>query len=477
MRKGDRSETTRLLRIIKSPSLPRSKRTPIANLARRAGQLDLAMRIMTPIVRPKTPISPSPTSEELATYALILLGLGAQEECEMVLGQADEASPEVLLAQAFSRIRSWNYKDAIEFLEKYIECQGLSDYQIMIARVNLAASLIATGALQSGRKMLEKIRLETERESWTLLHRNSLELLAQTAVLENKPSQARKILEKFDDRDDDLFVQKWLAIAALKEAPNRSSRRMGLAAVKKQATKLRHWETVRDCDYHLALASEDQDLMLKVYFGTPHFAFRERVRTTCSNWLKLSDSHIMTLTGVPYADRQFDLKNAIELENSNVCLPKEKALHKALRTLASDLYRPFMVGSLFSAVYRGEYYNHASSPQRVSYLVHRLRTWLELSDIPVEISNDRDGYRLSPSKKYGFVYRDFSVEQKTAGHEPFRDWIARLEPLRGTDFSVHAVASQIPTSERSARSFLSWAIDSGVLARIGSGRSIRYRFV
>ena len=160
-----------------------------------------------------------------------------------------------------------------------------------------------------------------------------------------------------------------------------------------------------------------------------------------------------------------------------MCLPKEKALHKALRTLASDRYRPFMVGSLFSAVFRGQHYNHVSSPQRVSYLVHRLRAWLDANDIPIDILNDRDGYRLSPSKKYGFVYRDFSVEQKAAGHEPFRDWIARLEPLRGTDFSVHAVASQIPTSERSARSFLSWAIDSGVLARIGSGRSIRYRFV
>ena len=490
MRSGERSEARRLLLLLKDHakgrSLVRAKRSAAASLARRAGLLPLAMQIMSPIVRPKTPLSPPLTAEELATYGLILLGLGAHEECDHVLNQADPTHPEVLIAKAFAKIRTWNYREAIGYLESYIQNPTLNSYQRMIAMVNLAASLVAVGELQRGRSLLETILVETKKAAWSLLHRNGLELLAQIAVQEDRLQEAREILEKLASTEDDLFVQKWLTIARLRETPNSQLTQDATLALQSHAARINHWETVRDCDYHLALARKDPALMLKVYFGTPYRSYRERIRETTSDWLKIPSTYSMTLLGLPPPSRVFDLRSASEVhpsevDRSDVRLPKERVLHKALKTLTSDLYRPFMVGSLHSSIYPGEHFNYASSPQRIAFLIHRLRAWLDENGIPLDILNNRDGYRLAPDDQYGFQYHDHLRQDDVTAQEPtqyqlYHVWLESLSPLKGKAFSVHDVAAQLQIADRTARYFLSWATEESLLQRLGAGRGIRYRF-
>lgn len=480
MRNGERKDARRLLLLLKShvkdQTLARAKRSPAASLARRAGLFALAMQIMAPIVRPKTPIAPPPTPEELATYGLILLGLGAHEECDHVLETASPTHPEVLIAKAFSKIRTWNYREAIGYLRAYAQDQNLTAYQKMIASVNLAASHVALGELTEGRALLTNILPETKREGWSLLHRNGLELLAQTAVQEDRLKEAEEILAQMTGTEDDLFVQKWLTIAHLRTHPSSLNSQEAAQALKARATKLNHWETVRDCDYHLALARKDRDLMLKVFFGTPHLSYRDRIRRTTSDWLEIPKLHAMTLSGVTAPDRVFDLQAATELGQSDIRLPKERVLHKALRALTSDLYRPFMVGSLHAFAYPGEHFNYTSSPQRVAFLIHRLRAWLDESSIPLDILNDRDGYRLAAGEPYGFQFHDVSARNEPTRFQLYYGWLDNLEHLRGQDFSTHDVANHLKIADRTARYFLRWATEENLLQRHGAGRGIRYKF-
>lgn len=488
MRSGERAEARRLLLLLKDHtkgkinghSLNRAKRSKAASLARRAGLLPLALQLMSPIVRPKTPISPPATDEELATYGLILLNLGAIEECDRILETANQLHPEILIAKAFSKIRSWNYSKAIEYLESYTAQPALTPYQKMTALVNLAASFVAIGDLKRGRSLIENILTETEQQGWSLLHRNSMELLAQTAVQEEHFDEARKILEKMTATEDDLFIQKWLTIANLKESPESRSSQDSILKLKNRATELNHWETVRDCDYHLALARQDNPLMLKVYFGTPFKSFRDRIRHSTSEWLTIPRTHSMTMTGTPAPPRVFDLRQASEIQQSDVRLPKERVLHKTIKTLTSDLYRPFPVGSIHSSVYAGEQFNFSSSPQRVAFLIHRLRAWLDESGIPLDILNNRDGYRLSSSDAFGFQYWDqgpeFPATDAPNSNRLYEEWLESLSHLRESDFSAHDVAKQLKIAERTARYFLKWAIEANLLMRVGSGRGIRYRF-
>ncbi len=486
IRSGQREKARAVLVRLKGMQIPRARASSLATLARRAGLLPLALQIMSPIIRPKVTLEKEATDAEKAAYAVILLGLGASTEALEILSNADSKNAEVLLSLAFTHINRWDYASAIVYLKRYLASEEPTSYQKLIGRVNLAASFVATGNAFEARPLLKGILQETRANNWMLLQKNALELCAQIAIQNQEWEHAEQFLQEAsrvgsaDGKSDlnDFFVRKWQAIAAVLKFGAKPETIDGLAKVRELALSLSHWETIRDCDYHRAIALKDPQLALSVYFGTPYARFRDRLTESSSSWLAIPDEYVWNpLGGVSgsTAGRVFNIRRGEEI-NGAATLKPGKGLHCALETLTSDFYRPFLVGSLHSAVFPGEHFNPVSSPRRVAFLVHRLREWTEEHEIPVNIVVNKDGYRLQAEKPFAFLVSRSPVSKAEGDPSHYLVMLDKLKEQWGSRyFTVTQVSDQFEISLRTARYFLKWAAEKKKLKRIGTGRATQYK--
>lgn len=482
IRAGQRDQARELLLKLKGKIIPRARACEMADLARRSGLLQLAMQIMMPIVRPKVPLSPPPSDQEISSYAIILLGFGASLEALELLENGSPQNAEVLLAKAFSYMNRWDYECASVHLREYLQIGSMSQYQQMIARVNLAACLAAMSRIHEAQVLIDLILRETFDQQWNLLHKNALEIGAQMAIQSRNWSLTETMLLRASEKSevafntDDVFIKKWKAIFQIeKEGPNPILLEE-FSQIQAEAHRNGHWETIRDCDYYKALSLKDEKLFLKVYFGTPFRSYRQRIAKRAEGWIDIPLSYIRQMSSEDSL-RVFDL-NSGEENLGSAKLKPGKSLFNALSTLVADAYRPFMIGSLHAAVFPGEHFNPQSSPRRISFLLHRLRDWFQENQIPLQIEFSKEGYRLKSDGSYAFQL--VTQSQMPMDQEPAH-YLVMLQKLKqgwqNIHFTAIDVASKLGISERSARYFIRWALEKNKVERLGAGRSTQYKLV
>lgn len=493
IRGGQRDQARAVLQKLKGKKIPRARSCEMADLARRAGLLPLALQIMMPILRPKVPLDTPPTNQEISCYAIILLGFAASLEALELLESGDPDDLDILLAKAFAYMNRWDYQSATEHLRRYLELGAkpshkskVSPYQLMIAKVNLAASLVATAKTQEGKTLINEILQVTFDEQWNLLHKNSLEIGSQLAIQDRDWRLASDLLKRASEQSegvyntDDVFVKKWKAIALIEKEGATPEALAALSQIQSEAARNGHWETIRDCDYHKALALKDEKLFLQVYFGTPFQSYRDRIAKRAEGWIKIPSTYVRQMNSEP-SNRVFDLIKGEESLGPAKLKPG-KSLFNALSTLVSDFYRPFVIGNLHAAVFPGEHFNPISSPRRISFLLHRLRDWFQENEMPLQIEFSKEGYRLKSEGPYAFqlvpLGQDKAQSQNKTEGDPAH-YVVMINKLReewpATPFTAIDVASRLGISERSARYFIRWALERNQLHRLGSGRSTQYK--
>ncbi len=480
IRAGNREQARAILTCLKGEAIPRARASSFATLARRAGLLPLALKIMLPFIRPAVPLDKEASDEEKATYAIILLGIGASTEALEILATGNPQNSEINLALAFTHINRWDYVAAVRFLRNYLSIDGMIPYQRMVARVNLAASYVALGDVHEGKPLLEQIMVATAENHWHLLHKNALELSAQLALQEQDWVRANQLLERAalsagnGFNLEDFFVRKWKAVMAVLRGDSPAQALAELNLVREVALQNGHWETVRDCDFHRALATKDEALLSRVYFGTPYESFRNRITKHSAGWFNPPASFVWEMSGEK-ASRIFDLRTGEE-SGSDVRVKPGKGLHQALSVLTSDFYKPFVIGSLHSSLFPGEHFNPISSPRRVSFLIHRVREWLSESNIPVVINAGKEGYRIEAEAPYAFLMGAASAPVDSGEPAHYQIMFEKLKS-RWPDgaFGAADAAEHLGVSMRTARYFVKWALEGKKLKRLGSGRSTQYR--
>ncbi len=478
VRAGRRSEARELLSQLQISSIPRGRACEISNLARRCGMFDFGLQLMRPIIRPKVKASTEPTSSEKSTYSLLLLGVGAVPEAWELLESADQTSAEIKLSKAFIQINRWNYRAAVPLLRDYLLI-AKDLYQKTVAQVNLAASLVVIGKAVEARELLNSIHQTTSQNRWSLLQKNAHELSAQIAIQEKDWNLADQLLNlaATGNNDgaglDDLFVQKWKAFASILRNPQSNDALKAVLAVRKAALNSNHWETVRDCDFHQAIATRDPNLLVNVYYGSQHPSFKERLENSSAGWTEIPRESVWQMDAKP-SSRIFDLHSAEEVGGTAKLKPG-KSLHLALKVLTSDSYRPFLVGSLHNAVFPGDHFNPDSSLRRVAFLIHRLRAWLKENKIPVQVIVNEQGYRLQTTGPYAFLLRkNLETKSDDSPTHSLRMHEKLLKKYAEEPISVTQIAEILEISVRSARYFAGWAVSSGRAKKLGSGRSTQY---
>lgn len=469
---------------LKMSEVPRNRAADLANIARRANLSSWGLKLMRPILRPETPLSQPPTTREAAIYAALLIKLGALQEAIEILSQQDQRDADVLLYSAFAQVSQWNYTLAIPLLEEYCRHPAINPYQKCVAQVNLAAAYVFIEDQEATEKLLAEIRQITQNNKWNLLFENALELSAQAAITAKRWKEADQFLKKAEARSPSsshhyhLFTHKWRAILNLIRTNGSSESLNTLITVRRQATERGHWETLRDCDYFLALQTKNFPLFNHVYFGTRYQGYRERMKKAFGNKFQPTDSYIWQPEGIK-AKRIFDLELAVE-SDGYVQLKAGQTLHRMLKALASDFYRPLPIGSLFSLIFPGEYFNPFSAPKRISLALQRLRSWAEKNAVPISIEVNQEQYQLHLNGPYGLLVKERSSPSEPKSHPEKISLPIQLDRLKSKfsdrSFTSADAAHALSISPRSANTLLKWAVENSGLRRQGNGRATRYIF-
>ncbi|MCB0386514.1 MAG: hypothetical protein KDD43_14065, partial [Bdellovibrionales bacterium] len=401
-----------------------------------------------------------------------------REASQLLETKGTETIPQALLYQGFSHMTRWQYSKAITYLRRYISAKPIDPYQKLIAKVNLCASYVFVGKHSSAQALLEKVLRTTERKNLSLLKGNSHELLAQVFFNQKKYPEARKQLElsyqslKHSKTIGHFFVKKWRVLLELKTHKNPKDILPSLHALRREATKMKHWESVRDCDFYFLDITEDPQLFDYLYFGTPYQDFRKRLHAAHPNHPSISPSYIWH-PGQPKqkGSEYLDLKAGVDF-GRHLDIKPAQLHHRLLMTLSQDFYRTFGVGNLFSFLYENEFYNPITSPERVYKAIQRFRSWAESSSTPLDIQENLGQYRLRTTGAYGIlvepntrIYTQIEVQRHRLKHE----W-------RNQAFTTRQAGLTLNLSASAVRELLKNLTRQGLLLTYGQGPRQKHTF-
>lgn len=459
-RTGESRRVHHALSEIPNKEIPPKWRLPLANIARRGGLVLLGLRLLAPALKAE------PSNEELAEYGVLLQKNGSVREALNTLEKIDTTEiPEALLYRSFCLFTRWEYAAARPLLEKYVASPALGDYQRTIGMVNLASALLMVQDFSGSTKLLQELIEICSSANYARLEGNCHELLAQVHLqksewlnAEAELAKAEKLLAN-DFSLDHFFVRKWKAvISAL-----RNQDREPLDCLREEALELKHWESVREADLFLVKLTGDEELFQRVYFGTPHQSYRDRLRIECP---KIEPREELILGS---GDRVFDLTLG-ELDGETV-FKSGKKIHQLICMLFLDLYRPQRLAHLFAELFPEENFNAFSSPNRIHQLTRRAREAVAHEGLPLTIEENAGTY--SASLQAGLMVR-LTGERKVTSSEHAH--LIRLKLLYpDLQFSAREARMKLGVPLTTFNRVLKYGLESKLLSQHGNGPKTRYK--
>ncbi|HUP57503.1 MAG TPA: hypothetical protein VM598_08640 [Bdellovibrionota bacterium] len=476
IKQGDSAQAKRKLRPVNRNEIDRKDLARACGVATRAGLPELAIRWLNPIVRAERKLLHPATEREKAEYAIALIRIGAQPEALGILKDLSaRENPQVLLFRAVGHFSQWDYLSALPVLEEYLT-HPVTEYQRLVGLVNLSAALIFESLYDRAEEVLSRALAAAREAKATLLLGNCLELSAQLALAQGSLKEADEHLKnasaEFAESGsiDSFFVRKWRAVLDLKRSAT-SERIARLGAIRAEGLELRHWESVRDCDFYLASHTRDSSLVAHLYHGTPFARFRQRIREEIGPGLEIPPSFDWQLGSGRAGGPLIDLELGEEVSSGRRLKP-DQIPHRLLKALAHDFYRPYTVAGLFGRMFPNDYFHPVYSVGRVHQALVRLRQWLASARIDLLIDESHGHYRLGARKPVR-IRTTLASQREQPLEAPLRK--LRSE-FASRPFSSREASRCLAMPLRSAIRCLVGAVDSGSLSKQGAGRKVRYRF-
>ena len=454
IRRGRIFQARRLFARIEFKKLTRAETLSAANVARRVSKIDLGLKLLYPFVYPEH-AGVSPREAERAEYATLLSLAGCVREALDLL--PTPKSPESLLARAWCLFETWNYEDALALLRSYIKEQK-DPYYVFAGRVNLAEALYSTGDSKESLEHLSAAISFAESAGYDRLLANALHLrarslaeLGQFKKSDADLAHAASIFGTSPTADAFLIGRQRVFNRARKTKDLRPLRRLRV-----EATRGKHWESVREIDFQSLSIEFHEKVFEKLYFGTPHEDYRARLVNAFAR--KAPESFIWGRSRALGLDLESGWLSGGELT---------KQLHRLLAQLASDLYAPQSLGQVFSGVFPGERFHWQHSPNRVHQVLNRLRRFFKEQRIPLDVACVDSFYSLRMTGPFAIrIPRSVSLD---------RDPLAQLRAKFNSAFTAGDARLLLKMPKSSLTRLLRDAVESGELEVIGVGRGTRYR--
>lgn len=452
-------------------------------MARRVGLPFITLNYLKAIVRPPDGSHSFANAEEKSEYACALIKEGLVAEGLKILSTVNpQEFPDALLYTCFGLFTRWDYESAEPKLKLYLK-QNITNYQKLVGQTNLIAALVFLNKTDEAQYYLNDLLTKTSQIEYKLIHSYGLELSGQCQIEQKNYSKAEEFFmaagnySAQSSTSTPFMVRKWLAITELlKSSRHNLSKDINIYKIQNEAIKLNDWETVRSCDLHLAICTEDSELIQKVYFGTPHHKLRLKIKSKAHSFFQMPEYYNQIITNTDCVDlnssRSFDIENAIEIESSTK-LKQGFVLHRLLKVIAADFYKPIRANEIFSLVFTSEYFDPVVSVNRVHQAIKRLRIWLETHNIPIEITENQNTYKLTSPSKY--ILRWPQTHQSLTKDEYSNNVLKKH--FTNQVFSTKEASRALQVSERTASRILKNAATDGLVEIHGSGPNTKYKFL
>lgn len=473
---GHVSDAQKCLKALNPAKVPRELRLDFAAMCRRVNLPQTALILLHRAVRGDNHTLPTANSDERAEYAANLIRIGAVTEALQILNAiAPSTCPQALLFRVHAHYSQWEYAATIPLLHQYIAAPKLTDYERLVARANLAASLVHERNAGEAAPLLEALHRET-RENSPVIHASILKLQAELNLYLKRWMMAERKLDeawaavKDPNGLDAFLIRKWRVIQKLMQSPDAVAL-AGVNKLREEARKRKHWETLRQLDYLVAIHTGNEATLTKVCFGTPFSAFLSSAEHDLSRKIQLPRNYEWKPDGVTRTSEELRL----DLTGSNSPFAGGSQSHVLLLALTSDFYRPFWAGRLYSTLSPQNHYHPVHSLHAVHQAIYRLRKHLLRSNLPLVIHEEDRTYRLSIVRGANIsilVPRNDTYSRERATHA-----LQNLSKLfRDREFRSAEAAEHLHCSGRNVQYLLREAVASKKVLRLGTAKNTRYRF-
>jgi|GEM_PF-1036020 len=493
----------------KLSSTPKALLVEIAALCRRCRMHELSVRILNPIVRgpeaSRRKFSGG-TEQERMEYAAALVQIGLEAEGDELLRSIDpDRYPLSLQFRAFACFTRWDYGAAVPLLRRQLAHPDIDSYQRLVARVNFVSALVGSRLWEEAEHEWSSLISEAEKAGNKLLVGNLLQIGANLYLSGRNLARGSGVLERAEEffqetgSVDWMLVRKWRGVHELLRG-GAAARARGLrilGEVRGIAADRGVSETVRDCDFQRAQVLEEEDLLRRLWFGTPFPGYRTRLKEFAAY---VPDSTVRSFDWECSGDSSEGGKNTVEFldiataslvgkrRRKRQILKPGQIPHRLLAALSQDFYRTLKLPALHGAVFPGQHFNPVSSPNVLHQAMRRLRAQLAHSAPDIVIDERHGAYRLQRQPGGSLLIRiPRSIREVAEAGTPSRESGQRLRieallgPIRqalgASEFSRSELERSAALPGRSAGRLLEEAIKAGLLERLGAGPATRYRFI
>ncbi len=468
-----------LVETIAAKTLIRRDRVKIANFARRTGNAKLGQQLLAPIINVEHKKILSGTPTEIVEYAACLSRLGIRSEAMRLLSLVTPTEcHEVLLHRALIYISTWDYFNAKKVLLEFISQPRISEYEALVAKVNLSAAAIFLREYESASTIIDQVLKSTSSDQSRLIRMNALELLAQANLGQCDYSAASRNLATAETLAEkgglyEFFISKWKFVTLLHLQGVNLSTKQNYLKLKQEANKHQHWESIRDCDYHWAKASKNNLLAKKLFFGTPYLLLKERYMELGINNAQDFKYRVPGTTSKVDPNCATILFNSGEIMKTSHFFKPGQIMHRTFQALSQDLYRPQTLIDIFAILFPEETYIPSLAVLRVHQALHRLNKTFKDWNLGL-IVKSHDGFytlKTEPSRQGIIIFEANNNELKTIDRCNLHTLAAAFGK---SSFTTIKAAQLFEISVRSASRTIRQFEKSGHLKRIGCGPSCRY---
>lgn len=463
-------------------AIPVKKLSPVdlslhCSFLRRLGLSATAIQLLRPLVYPKARISNVASPIEVLEYAACLIRLGILGEAEQLLKTLSfKLYPVALIRLAFLEIARWDYQQSNVYLEKYLQIASADSYEFAIAQLNYLQGLAYLSQTETGFQFAKDLIRQFRLKKYNLLLVGALEFQAELHRQNKDFNQARKsINEAFEilgasSTIDEFLLRKQNAIIDLYDSLSDESLKK-VYKLKEEARLRSHFESVRDLDYHLSLATKDKELLMNCFFLTRAEGFRSRIRNACSslNW-QIDFSHFRIDGKSRKSDKQnkvYRLNITSMVGEHKTNLQKNQKLIMLLRTLLSEGYAPQFVPDLFEAVYPGEHYSPIHSKIKVHQAISRLN---------MQIRRNRWPFQILYSKKSGYKVKFLQTVDLAFSPEINDECFLQVQKKFGVNsFSLEQLLEVLNKPRRSVFRLIDTWAELRIIEKAGNNRNRTYR--
>lgn len=462
----------RRLLALRKKKVPADFLLRFSHLARRAELPSLGITTLSPAVHPRGRKKIIGSDEHVVEYAACLIRVGACREANKLLSSKNlDSNLEALFFRAGLHVKEWNYSQAVPLFREYVEKTATSPYTCSIGRINLALSLVFEEKYDEAALLINEVLTTDGNAKWKLVKGNAYRILGGLEFYRgnyefalNAFHHAHKIF--VDSKSIDHFlIKKWVHLTNYFLSKGSKPSLAEVQKNREEAVQRQHWESVRDIDYQLAVFHHDDELLLKVYFGTPFEGFRKRL-------LKRVPDLVVPETYQWRIGEKLKGK-VVRFSEKDLGLKPGLSLYRLYLALTSDFYRSITAVELFEKTFPEDFYIPGSAEQRVYQVISRLRREFSKS-IPLTIDSNDHPFRLVATGPIEIQV----IQGNAATKKQYNHRLEQIkEQVRGTPFSSAFVAEQLNLARRSANELVAEALKEGQILQIGAGNRTRYVFV